>query len=81
MNIVVLVKQVPDSGAERTLSQTDRTDLDDLFPDTGDAGFRVTRTRVVEAVPRPARAAGIRITDDGSAGLSLAAYLIAQKLF
>jgi electron transfer flavoprotein beta subunit len=55
-------------------------DLDDLFPDTGDAGFRVTRTRVLEAVPRPARAAGTRITDDGSAGLSLAAYLIGQKL-
>ncbi|MDV7220345.1 electron transfer flavoprotein subunit beta/FixA family protein [Streptomyces prunicolor] len=55
-------------------------DLDDLFPDTGDAGFCVTRTRVVEAVPRPARAAGTRITDDGSAGLSLAEYLIGQKL-
>ncbi|MDQ1051316.1 hypothetical protein [Streptomyces sp. V4I2] len=25
MNIVVLVKQVPDSGAERTLSQADHT--------------------------------------------------------
>ncbi|MER5185197.1 electron transfer flavoprotein subunit beta/FixA family protein [Streptomyces sp. NPDC002896] len=58
----------------------DTVDLDDLFPDADDAGFLVTRTRVVEAVPRPPRAAGIRITDDGSAGRQLAAYLIAQKL-
>jgi electron transfer flavoprotein beta subunit len=56
----------------------DTVDLDDLFPDA--AGFLVTRTRVVEAVPRPPRTAGTRITDDGSAGLQLAAYLIAQKL-
>lgn len=54
--------------------------LDDLFPDADDAGFLATRTRVVEAVPRPPRAAGTRITDDGSAGRHLAAYLIAQKL-
>ncbi|MFF8974864.1 electron transfer flavoprotein subunit beta/FixA family protein [Streptomyces sp. NPDC014995] len=53
-------------------------DLDDLFP--GTAGFPATRTRVVEAVPRPPRTAGTRITDDGSAGRHLAAYLIAQKL-
>ncbi|MGW0472324.1 electron transfer flavoprotein subunit beta/FixA family protein [Streptomyces coeruleorubidus] len=55
-------------------------DLDDLFPDADEAGFRVTRTRVVEAVPRPARATGTRVTDDGSAGRQLVAYLIAQKL-
>ncbi|MGR6968646.1 electron transfer flavoprotein subunit beta/FixA family protein [Streptomyces cynarae] len=53
-------------------------DLDDLFPDT--ARFLATRTRVLDAVPRPPRAAGTRITDDGSAGRHLAAYLIAQKL-
>ena len=55
-------------------------DLDDLFPDADDTGFLVTRTRVVEAVPRPARIAGIRVTDDGSAGRRLVDYLIAQKL-
>lgn len=55
-------------------------DLDDLFPDADDTGFLVTRTRVVEAVPRPARAAGIRVTDDGSAGRQLADHLIARKL-
>ncbi|MFD5477632.1 electron transfer flavoprotein subunit beta/FixA family protein [Streptomyces hawaiiensis] len=55
-------------------------DLDDLFPDADDAGFLVTRTRVVEAVPRPARAAGIRVTDDGSAGRQIVDYLIAQRL-
>ncbi|MFF8233392.1 electron transfer flavoprotein subunit beta/FixA family protein [Streptomyces caelestis] len=55
-------------------------DLDDLFPDADDAGVRVTRTRVMEAVPRPARAAGIRVTDDGSAGRQLIEHLIALKL-
>ncbi|MDX3799784.1 electron transfer flavoprotein subunit beta/FixA family protein [Streptomyces sp. AK04-3B] len=58
----------------------DTVGLDDLFPDADDAGFLVTRTRVVEAVERPPRAAGTRITDDGSAGRRLAAYLIAHKL-
>ncbi|MFJ8053587.1 electron transfer flavoprotein subunit beta/FixA family protein [Streptomyces luteogriseus] len=55
-------------------------DLDDLFPDADGTEFLVTRTRVVEAVPRAARAAGIRVTDDGSAGRQLVDYLIAQKL-
>ncbi|MEW2398147.1 electron transfer flavoprotein subunit beta/FixA family protein [Streptomyces sp. NPDC046862] len=54
--------------------------LDDLFPDADNAAFLVTRTRVLEAVPRPPRATGTRITDDGSAGRQLAAYLISQKL-
>ncbi|GAA4030125.1 electron transfer flavoprotein subunit beta/FixA family protein [Streptomyces plumbiresistens] len=56
----------------------DTVGLDGLFPDA--AGILVTRTRVVEAVPRPRRTVGTRITDDGSAGRRLAAYLIAQKL-
>lgn len=56
----------------------DTVDLDDLFP--GVTGFLASRTRVLEAVPRPARAAGTRVTDDGAAGRQLAAYLIAQKL-
>ncbi len=54
--------------------------LDDLFPDADVTGFLVTRTQVLEAVPRAARAAGVRITDDGSAGRQIADYLIAQKL-
>ncbi|MFE9029558.1 electron transfer flavoprotein subunit beta/FixA family protein [Streptomyces iakyrus] len=54
--------------------------LDGLFPDADSTGFLTTRTRVVEAVPRPARAAGTRVTDDGSAGRQLVAFLIAQKL-
>nr|WP_306300375.1 MULTISPECIES: electron transfer flavoprotein subunit beta/FixA family protein [Streptomyces] len=58
----------------------DTVGLDDLFPDADDAAFLVTRTRVLEAVPRPPRSAGTRVTDDGSAGRQLAAYLIAQKL-
>ncbi|WP_329224482.1 electron transfer flavoprotein subunit beta/FixA family protein [Streptomyces canus] len=54
--------------------------LDDLFPGADATGFLVSRTRVVEAVPRPARAAGIRVTDDGSVGRQLADHLIARKL-
>ncbi|WP_436801445.1 electron transfer flavoprotein subunit beta/FixA family protein [Streptomyces griseorubiginosus] len=54
--------------------------LDDLFPDAGDSAFPVTRTRVVEAVPRPARAAGTLVTDDGSAARGILDHLIAQKL-
>ncbi|MFF6952241.1 electron transfer flavoprotein subunit beta/FixA family protein [Streptomyces iakyrus] len=54
--------------------------LGDLFPDADGTGFLTTRTRVVDAVPRPARAAGTRVTDDGSAGRQLVAFLIAQKL-
>ncbi|WP_329445507.1 electron transfer flavoprotein subunit beta/FixA family protein [Streptomyces canus] len=54
--------------------------LDDLFPGADATGFLVSRTRVVEAVPRPTRAAGIRVTDDGSAGRQLADHLIARKL-
>ncbi|MDX3128389.1 electron transfer flavoprotein subunit beta/FixA family protein [Streptomyces europaeiscabiei] len=58
----------------------DTVGLDDLFPDADDTDLLVTRTRVLEAVPRPPRSAGTRVTDDGSAGRQLAAYLIAQKL-
>ncbi|ANS69703.1 Electron transfer flavoprotein alpha/beta- subunit [Streptomyces lincolnensis] len=58
----------------------DTVDLDDLFPGADGAGFLVTRTRVVEAVLRPPRSAGIRITDDGSAGRQLVEHLIAQNL-
>ncbi|MEU1474417.1 electron transfer flavoprotein subunit beta/FixA family protein [Streptomyces sp. NPDC001668] len=54
--------------------------LDDLFPDVDDTGFLVSRTRVVEAVPLPARAAGILVTDDGSAGRRLFDHLLARKL-
>lgn len=54
--------------------------LDDLFPDADHAAFLVTRTRVVEAVPRPARAAGTVVTDDGSAARRLFDHLLAQKL-
>ena len=56
--------------------------LDELLPGQGASpgGSAVTRTRVVEAVARPPRTAGTRITDDGSAGRQLAAYLVARKL-
>jgi electron transfer flavoprotein beta subunit len=55
-------------------------DLDDLFPDADGTGFLVTRTRVMEAVPRPARATGTLVTDDGSAARRLFDHLVAQKL-
>ena len=45
----------------------DTVDLDKLSPTRDDAGFLVRRTRGVESVPSPVRAAGIRVTDGGAA--------------
>ncbi|MFD1507473.1 electron transfer flavoprotein subunit beta/FixA family protein [Georgenia yuyongxinii] len=63
-------------------------DLDDLSlattgaeadggPEVGTAG---AGTRVLAAVPRPARTSGRIITDSGDAGTQLAAYLVENKL-
>jgi electron transfer flavoprotein beta subunit len=35
---------------------------------------------VADATPRPARAAGIKVTDDGTGGEKLVAYLAEKKL-
>lgn len=52
-------------------------DLDVPADEVGDAGARTT---VLEAVPRPAREDRVLVTDEGDAGLRLAAFLAERHL-
>lgn len=54
--------------------------LADLAVDPATVGQSAARTRVLEAVPRPPREDRVLITDDGDAGLRLAAYLVENRL-
>ena len=54
--------------------------LADLGVDPSDVGEAGARTRVLEATPRPPREDRVLITDDGDAGLRLAAYLVENRL-
>jgi electron transfer flavoprotein beta subunit len=54
--------------------------LADLGVDPATVGAAGARTRVVEAVARPAREDRVLITDDGTAGTQLARYLAEKKL-
>ncbi|WP_024287765.1 electron transfer flavoprotein subunit beta/FixA family protein [Cellulomonas sp. KRMCY2] len=54
--------------------------LADLGIDAADVGEAAARTRVLEAVPRPPRENRVLITDEGDAGLRLAAYLAENNL-
>ncbi|HEY5515099.1 MAG TPA: electron transfer flavoprotein subunit beta/FixA family protein [Pengzhenrongella sp.] len=53
--------------------------LADLGVEPSTVGSAGARTEVVEAVARPAREHRVLITDDGTAGLQLAAFLIENK--
>jgi electron transfer flavoprotein beta subunit len=55
-------------------------DLDDLGIEAEQVGLAGAATAVVEAVPRPARKAGTVVTDEGSGGTQLAAFLAERKL-
>ncbi len=54
--------------------------LADLGVDPATVGTAGARTAVVEAAPRPPRTDRVLLTDDGEAGLRLAAYLVDHKL-
>ena len=54
--------------------------LADLGVDPSDVGPAGARTRVLDAVPRPPRENRVLITDEGDAGLRLAAYLAENNL-
>ena len=54
--------------------------LADLGVDATTVGDAGARTEVVEAARRPARENRVLVTDDGDAGLRLAAYLVENKL-
>jgi len=54
--------------------------LADLGIDPGSVGSAGARTEVVLAAARPAREHRVLVTDDGTAGATLAAYLVENKL-
>src|SRR5436190_2175080 len=52
----------------------------DLGLDAGEVGLGNAWSAVLEAAPKPPRAAGQRINDEGDGGSKVAEYLVAQKL-
>jgi electron transfer flavoprotein beta subunit len=53
--------------------------LADLGVDAGEVGFAGATSQVVEFSKRPPRSAGTKITDEGTGGEQLVAYLAAEK--
>ena len=58
----------------------DVVNLADLGIDPATVGAAGARTEVVDAAPRPARENRVLVTDEGDAGLRLAAFLVEHKL-
>ncbi|HEY8720239.1 electron transfer flavoprotein subunit beta/FixA family protein [Pengzhenrongella sp.] len=54
--------------------------LADLVVDPATVGTAGARTQVLEAAARPERTSRVLVTDDGTAGVQLAAYLVENKL-
>jgi electron transfer flavoprotein beta subunit len=52
----------------------------DLGLDAGELGLANAWSAVVEAAPKPPRAAGHKVADEGDGGAQIAAYLVSQKL-
>jgi electron transfer flavoprotein beta subunit len=52
----------------------------DLGIDASQVGLANAWSTVVEAAPKPPRAAGQQVTDEGEGGAQIAAYLVSQKL-
>ncbi|CRK58928.1 Electron transfer flavoprotein, beta subunit [Alloactinosynnema sp. L-07] len=52
----------------------------DLGIDASEVGLANATSSVVEAAPKPPRAAGQRVSDEGDGGVKIAEYLISQKL-
>ncbi|WP_436501881.1 electron transfer flavoprotein subunit beta/FixA family protein [Actinokineospora sp. HUAS TT18] len=52
----------------------------DLGIDAGEVGLANATSSVLEAAPKPPRAAGQRVSDEGDGGVKIAEYLISQKL-
>jgi electron transfer flavoprotein beta subunit len=52
----------------------------DLGVDAGEVGLANAWSTVLEAAPKPPRAGGQKVEDDGSGGSRIAEYLIAQKI-
>jgi len=58
----------------------DTKSLADLGVDASEVGLGAATSKVVDASPRPPRAAGEKVTDEGDAGSKLVAYLAAEKI-
>ncbi|GGS52617.1 MULTISPECIES: electron transfer flavoprotein subunit beta/FixA family protein [Actinokineospora] len=52
----------------------------DLGIDAGSVGLAAASTAVLEAAPKPPRAAGTRVQDEGDGGAKIAEFLVGQKL-
>jgi electron transfer flavoprotein beta subunit len=52
----------------------------DLGIDAGEVGLANAATAVLESSPKPPRAAGQQVTDEGDGGARIAEYLVSQKL-
>jgi len=52
----------------------------DLGIDAGEVGLASATSTVVEAAPKPPRAAGQKVEDEGDGGAKIAEYLVGQKL-
>jgi electron transfer flavoprotein beta subunit len=57
----------------------DTLSLADLGIDPAQAGLAAAATEVVDFAPRPPRAAGTIVKDDGDGGIKAADFLAAQK--
>jgi electron transfer flavoprotein beta subunit len=58
----------------------DTKSLADLGVDASEVGLDAATSKVVDASPRPPRAAGEKVTDEGDGGQKLIAYLAAEKI-
>jgi electron transfer flavoprotein beta subunit len=54
--------------------------VDKLGLSLDEVGLKGAWSQVLEAAPRPARTAGKRVVDEGSAGVEITEYLVGQKL-
>ena len=54
--------------------------LADIGVDPSIVGVANSSTRVVSSTPKPPKAAGEKVADDGDGGIKIAEYLIAQKI-
>lgn len=60
--------------------QVDTLTVADLGVDAGEVGLANAWSKVVEAAPKPPRAAGQKVNDEGDGGNQVAEYLSGQKL-
>jgi electron transfer flavoprotein beta subunit len=54
--------------------------IGDLGIDAGEVGLASAASTVLESSPKPPRAAGQQVTDEGDGGSKIAEYLVSQKL-